>query len=191
MKMDILKELFGTSDEVQISKSLFGGDTAASASEELGLGEPPAALWRESRPLLCVRKKMIFLCLCVSDHPPESPSRDYLSSRPLPLLPVEPRPQSSVTSSLFRSQSLDDLHTPSSNDVDSIFRLVFKLLSFFQGRRCEVVVFCHTTDQMFYELSQCSHSSLRPELGITVWPYGRMAVWPASLALHSLTHTHS
>ena len=38
--MDILKELFGTSDELQISKSLFGGD-GGSASEELGIvGEP-------------------------------------------------------------------------------------------------------------------------------------------------------
>ena len=35
--MDILKELFGTSDELQISKSLFGGD-GGSGSEELGLG---------------------------------------------------------------------------------------------------------------------------------------------------------
>ena len=37
--MDILKELFGTSDELQISKSLFGGDGGA-GSEELVLGEP-------------------------------------------------------------------------------------------------------------------------------------------------------
>lgn len=36
--MDILKELFGTSDELQISKSLFGSD-APSTSVELGLGE--------------------------------------------------------------------------------------------------------------------------------------------------------
>ena len=35
--MDILKELFGASDELQIS--LFGGDGGAS-SEEMGLGEP-------------------------------------------------------------------------------------------------------------------------------------------------------
>ena len=34
--MDILKELFGTSDELQISKSLFG---APSTSVELGLGK--------------------------------------------------------------------------------------------------------------------------------------------------------
>ena len=40
--MDILKELFGTSDELQISKSLFGGEVSAS-SEELGLGESPPA----------------------------------------------------------------------------------------------------------------------------------------------------
>ena len=36
--MDILKDLFGTSDELQINKSLFGSDTS-SAPVELGLGE--------------------------------------------------------------------------------------------------------------------------------------------------------
>ena len=40
--MDILKELFGTSDELQISKSLFGGDGGA-GSEELVLGTPSLA----------------------------------------------------------------------------------------------------------------------------------------------------
>ena len=57
------------------------------------------------------------------DQPPVSPSRDYLSSRPLPFLPAEPRPQTVATSSLIRSQSLDDLHAPPSNDVDNLFRL--------------------------------------------------------------------
>ena len=37
--MDILKELFGTSDELQISKSLFGSDAPHAATEELVLGE--------------------------------------------------------------------------------------------------------------------------------------------------------
>lgn len=35
--MDILKELFGTSDELQINKSLFGGDSGSS-TVDLGLG---------------------------------------------------------------------------------------------------------------------------------------------------------
>ena len=38
--MDILKELFGTSDELQINKSLFGSETS-SAPVDLGLGESP------------------------------------------------------------------------------------------------------------------------------------------------------
>ena len=37
--MDILKELFGTSDELQISKSLFESDASSTPPVELGLGE--------------------------------------------------------------------------------------------------------------------------------------------------------
>lgn len=44
--MDILKELFGTSDELQISKSLFGSD-ASSTPVELGLGKQTNR-WRET-----------------------------------------------------------------------------------------------------------------------------------------------
>lgn len=37
--MDILKELFGTSDELQINKSLFGSEVGHVESLNMGLGE--------------------------------------------------------------------------------------------------------------------------------------------------------
>ena len=51
--MDILKELFGTSDELQISKSLFGGDGGA-GSEELVLGEPAGSRYAFSCTCVCI-----------------------------------------------------------------------------------------------------------------------------------------
>lgn len=46
--MDILKDLFGTSDELQINKSLFGSDTS-STPVELGLGEDDVTTGRFER----------------------------------------------------------------------------------------------------------------------------------------------